>query len=36
MGYIIVAVLIIGDLWLYAHGARPEKSIWRDEIMWFR
>lgn len=33
MGYVFVAVLIIGDLWLYIHGARPEGSIWRDETV---
>lgn len=36
MGYIIVIALIVGDLWLYAHGARLEKSIWRDESIWPR
>lgn len=36
MGYIIIAVLIIGDIYLYVHGARPENSIWRDETVWFR
>lgn len=30
MGYIIVAVLIIGDIYLYVHGVRPKDSMWRD------
>lgn len=34
MGYIIVIALIVGDLWLYVHGARPENSIWRDSETW--
>ena len=33
MGYIVIAVLIVGDLWLYVHSARPENSIWRDEAV---
>lgn len=36
MGYIVIAVLIVGDLWLYLNGGRPEKSIWRDESIWLR
>ena len=31
MGYVVIAVLIVGDLWLYVHGARPENSIWKNE-----
>lgn len=31
MGYIIIAVLIIGDIYLYVHGARPKNSMWRDD-----
>ena len=35
MGYIIVIILMVGDLFLYCKGVRPEKSMWRDEtIRW--
>ena len=33
MGYIFIILYIIGDLWLYLRGGRPENSIWRDEII---
>jgi len=37
MIYIIIAILIVGDLWLYLHGGRPEHSIWCDEtIRWMK
>ena len=31
MGWIILICLVIGDLWLYRKGGRPEKSVWRDD-----
>ena len=33
MGYLFVFLYVVGDLWLYARGVRPENSIWRDEIV---
>lgn len=37
MGYVIIILLIAGDLWLYLRGGRPEHSIWRDEtIRWMK
>lgn len=37
MGYIIIAILVIGDLWLYLKGGRQENTIWRDEtIRWMK
>jgi len=35
MGYVIVILLIVGDLWLYLRGGRPEHTIWpEDKIRW--
>ena len=35
MIYVLVILYIVGDLWLYLQGGRPENSIWRDEaIRW--
>lgn len=32
MGYIFVLIYMLADLWLYVKGARPENSIWKDEV----
>ena len=35
MGWLIVIILIVGDVWLYIKGGRQENTIWRDEtIRW--
>lgn len=35
MGYVFIILYIVGDIWLYLRGGRPEHSIWRDEtIRW--
>lgn len=32
---IAILIIIIGDIWLYVKGVRPENSMWREEtIKW--
>lgn len=26
-----ILVIVVGDIYLYIHGARPKDSMWRDE-----
>lgn len=27
----ILLLIIVGDIFLYVHGARPKDSMWRDD-----
>lgn len=27
----ILLLIIVGDIYLYVHGARPKDSMWRDD-----
>lgn len=27
----ILLLIIVGDIYLYIHGARPKNSMWRDD-----
>lgn len=27
----ILFLIIVGDIYLYIHGARPKDSMWRDD-----
>lgn len=29
--WILILAIIIGDIYLYVHGARSKDSIWRDD-----
>ena len=27
----VLLLIIVGDIYLYVHGARPKDSMWRDD-----
>ena len=32
MVFILLALIAIGDIYLYIKGVRPKNSMWRDEV----
>ena len=35
--WVLILAIIIGDIYLYVHGARPENTIWCDEKFgWYK